>query len=294
MTSTKTTKENNIFKKFYNIESGENFLNDLKLIFTPPKFFNDFNELIPGYSPTELTNKIAIEIIDNDDFLTNMYHLYKDAVFLPETSDKFELRKFLTCEENIWLLKSMINNGYSKLIKTYKAITSEQIGICCFTDDHLNELMWAHYAESSKGFCITFNFNSYEFPVIDKGYINYTNIRPQIAPDFIINDRNEFYHAMCFTKSPCWNYENEYRLIMDLEDCQYFYKGKDKYYYKQINSEIIDTIYIGPDSPYVNKHAYIKSIIGEKAKIINVVPNLKEFNYIEQRVLRGPVVYNKP
>jgi len=83
----------------------------------------------------------------------------------------------------------------------------------CFSIDSTNILMWSHYADSHKGFCIEFK-NSH----IQAEKVNYTSKIPQISLLELIkieyglksNIGNSLKSAFN-TKLPIWKYENEYR-----------------------------------------------------------------------------------
>lgn len=80
-----------------------------------------------------------------------------------------------------------------------------------------NELMWAHYANSHKGFCIEYDVEklqdseNYTFNV-NRMKIEYQNEPPIIELDDIYN-KDRFLIKMFGTKSKSWEYENEIRLI---------------------------------------------------------------------------------
>ncbi|MEQ2807146.1 DUF2971 domain-containing protein [Phocaeicola vulgatus] len=79
-----------------------------------------------------------------------------------------------------------------------------------------NELLWAHYANSHKGFCIEYeldtlvNNTSSNFDISDKIHLAYENERPEvIETDSIFQVRKKLFG----TKSLAWEYENEVRLV---------------------------------------------------------------------------------
>lgn len=84
------------------------------------------------------------------------------------------------------------------------------MGVCCFSGDRKNALMWAHYADSHKGVCIGFStpvlhstFAAHLFPV------EYVKNFPKV--DFM-KDHDEAVTRIIMTKSEHWEYEKEYRL----------------------------------------------------------------------------------
>lgn len=81
-----------------------------------------------------------------------------------------------------------------------------------------NELLWAHYADSHKGFCIEYDLDS----LIDKGakeydlrnviHVAYSHERPSIDK-YTIQSSLEVQKRVFGTKSLAWKYENEVRLV---------------------------------------------------------------------------------
>lgn len=92
--------------------------------------------------------------------------------------------------------------------------------------EFLNELMWAHYADSHKGICIKYNF-PLDITASDhdkKGYVSfmrdveYTSDLEKYSNQDKISTRDAF-----FTKSLSWKYENELRLLYyNHSDCETF------------------------------------------------------------------------
>lgn len=79
-----------------------------------------------------------------------------------------------------------------------------------------SELMWAHYADSHKGFCIEYDLDILcqhygdGFNVISELNVQYQANRPDISPDGDIDDA---LHSIFGIKSKAWEYENEYRIV---------------------------------------------------------------------------------
>ena len=77
-----------------------------------------------------------------------------------------------------------------------------------------NKVMWAHYADCHKGFCIKYKFKKDSFIQIDDTNRSFTRIIPiqytdeNVGIDLTLNTNNSF--AM---KDICWKYENEVRLL---------------------------------------------------------------------------------
>lgn len=92
--------------------------------------------------------------------------------------------------------------------------------IGCLATDQKNRLMWSHYADSYKGFCIEYDFSGLKdtlipFPIL------YSETRP-LVPGNLWIDRNQESLAQAtidlilglLTKDKMWEYENEWRVLI--------------------------------------------------------------------------------
>lgn len=79
-----------------------------------------------------------------------------------------------------------------------------------------NELLWSHYANSHKGFCIVYDLDklmsnpSPDFDIRNLIHISYENKRPEV---FETDDTLQIQKKVFGTKSLAWQYENEVRLV---------------------------------------------------------------------------------
>ena len=79
-----------------------------------------------------------------------------------------------------------------------------------------NELLWAHYANSHKGFCIEYDLDillknhSSQFDIRNQIHVVYKNERPEVSEsDSLFDVQSKVFG----TKSLAWKYENEVRLV---------------------------------------------------------------------------------
>ena len=112
-----------------------------------------------------------------------------------------------------------------------------------------NELLWAHYANSHKGFCIEYDLDKLDTcitSIIDYRIdVEYQENKPTISSD----DSIEIKIKKAFsTKSLAWDYENEYRLIFS------------SYGLKQIAFEAIRAIYFGLNMPLAERNAIVNGL----------------------------------
>jgi len=98
--------------------------------------------------------------------------------------------------------KKTIEQTYSTVIKS--------AGICCFTKNDTNLLMWSHYSDSHKGVCIKFDilkdpeFFFCPLPVVySKEYPTFNHL----------NNRDNRVKDVVLSKSIDWQYEDEIRVL---------------------------------------------------------------------------------
>lgn len=163
-------------------------------------------------------------------------HLKSPSIKLATTAslnDPFE--KQLSYDLTKTLSKKMADEKFSDNIEKEKYIravcsaykdVSSSFGIVSLTETHGNILMWAHYAEKHKGFCI--GYNDSLFNDLNKIQHDEYNWRGIYKPERIIYDAERFMESTIdndigqnalilnamLKKSPEWAYECEYRSII--------------------------------------------------------------------------------
>jgi len=133
----------------------------------------------------------------------------------------------------------------------YKNIDSYPI--YCLSGNCQSNLMWSHYADSHKGFCI--EFDSEKIPVqkiIYKSSISPIDILPMIKLRFKIGEKNEYYekiniqfaqeiHQILHLKLEDWEHEDEYRIILSDNNL----KNDEIFYSKQYDKNDVNGIIFG-------------------------------------------------
>ena len=119
-------------------------------------------------------------------------------------------------KENIDIIRSP-----KKMMHRMNDIIDNSFGVCSMAEVNDNLLMWAHYSNKHRGFCI--ELDAHELYDIGSNYlqmlnevmifykVEYTNVHPRINPylSYVSNDLIKW----ITTKSSDWNYEREWRLI---------------------------------------------------------------------------------
>ena len=177
---------------------------------------------------------------------------------LSKTLDYFE--NVVKCkkkeEKNLARVKNKkLNNDINKLYKKYFNKLNEIINrnyIACFTTNNpvTNMPMWSFYSNNYKGFCAEYTFETLQDDVylknIDKyqkyiynriykvKYISkniYIDCEKLLEIDLDDLDRNQYIkktiHNALIQKNKNWNFENEYRLILNDKDIRSIKKIKN-------------------------------------------------------------------
>lgn len=91
---------------------------------------------------------------------------------------------------------------------------SNRLFTACFSETKSSLLMWAHYANAHKGFCIGYKFKDlFKQFGINILPIAYSDDFLKIDSLDIFYDHHETFIKACKTKSKEWSYEKEWRLL---------------------------------------------------------------------------------
>lgn len=172
-----------------------------KLYFSNPTNFNDPFDTYPVIAFTSAKEQ-------GEEFIPNMFR-----IVYPQMSEKLL--------EEIKGLNIFFDEKKMEEISTNRRASD---GVCCFTTEKDNLLMWAHYADYHKGLCLGFEKN---LQLTAEGNVSkiitiprtiiYCNKRPKY--DFFkIDEKNETGEisqmtSALYKKSKEWEYEKEYRCI---------------------------------------------------------------------------------
>lgn len=205
-----------ILYKYRNFtEQSLRILENRELYFSSPTKFNDpFDSCVP----LTLTNldEIITKMIEQDD--TSISQSLRDSLRQGNKAAWDE------CRNNFRLLNQ----------NEHRQRCDKEFGICSLTENFSNLLMWSHYADSHRGFCIGLNLNN----ILDRVYpqirlnggnldviwcfkVQYNESYPLLEyrivnPDIDKRDAEakvlEAFQPL-LNKSNEWSYENEWRLV---------------------------------------------------------------------------------
>ena len=203
-------------------------LKSQKLRWSCPSLFNDINELqrMPVFKPSIKACKddylktllnfayeelpLAKPLSPDSKFLVSLMQMTKgqgiDKDTLYRDLSSFELN-LSSLEDNLYKETERYNNGDLRII--------------CLSEDHNNEVMWAHYGDNHTGCMFEFkHIENLDTPFQMAKKVTYTDRTPNLgsALDFLLYDeRQELLaktaDAIYYTKTAKWEYEKEWRLM---------------------------------------------------------------------------------
>ena len=143
--------------------------------------------------------------------------------------------------------------------KQIQKIMDQNFAVGCLTTDYRNNLMWSHYADGHKGFCIEYDFKDLK-NINNLLPVAYSTDRPSIPLESKYNNSKDMntevtkaLYIALLTKDNIWEYENEWRIIISATE------GKN------IEMPPISAIYLGAQMPEGDKKKLIE--IASKKKI---------------------------
>lgn len=154
-----------------------------------------------------------------------------------------------TLKEILWKYFRARSQGLTQdlMEASFSAIqkVKEILRVVCFSEINDSVLMWSHYAQNHKGFCIEYDFNDWDCrdylrPVqyVDERHY----IRNNFADNLPSNAGREIMDAALY-KSSEWSYEKEWRLVMSaMEILKPKFKDTIPTFFLE---EFITAVYIG-------------------------------------------------
>jgi hypothetical protein len=166
-------------------------LNDTVWLSSPTSFNDPFDCAIP------LSNKKIKESIEHA--LTNLAARTNIPIEQIPNYDK---------------VFSSDKDAYETLRNSLKE-TMKKIGVLCLSSVPDEILMWSHYADHHRGFCVAYDFaeNSYLRKIAHP--VRYSETLPVLSLTNLDKDaETNFIDTCVFTKAKKWEYEQEWRVLM--------------------------------------------------------------------------------
>jgi len=109
--------------------------------------------------------------------------------------------------------RNAVVNGSKSAIEARSRTQVHERGVSCLAESNTDLLMWAHYADGHRGFCLEFDAALEPFSKARK--VVYRKEIPSLSPVDILDGRgnDDLVEAMLLTKADCWSYEREWRIL---------------------------------------------------------------------------------
>lgn len=177
-----------------------------------------------------------IESLEN-----NMYYASSSDELNDPCETLIDSEKFIGQAKSLSKYLGFGNKESLSLIdKSYRDVLSfdKKMGIYSLSQTHLDELLWAHYGNSHKGFCIEYDLEllikSYKLDKIYSFPVSYNDKVPNIGLiDVALNNPDDIIRKMGGFKSNRWAYEKEFRIITN------------KFGLQSYNFEAVKSIFFG-------------------------------------------------
>lgn len=125
-----------------------------------------------------------------------------------------------------------MDQSFTEIERRINRVIDDTVYIVSLCTDNKNRLMWSHYADNHKGFCIEYDFGAdvlkesgvIVFPVV------YSSMRPKIPYETVffseeqalknVNTQNinERFFLSMLTKDKIWSYEREWRILIHAQE----------------------------------------------------------------------------
>ncbi|OQW81848.1 MAG: hypothetical protein BVN30_10125 [Proteobacteria bacterium ST_bin16] len=248
--NTKMTLPPYLYKyESFSTQSLQNLKNQV-IYFGSPLKFND---------PYDCALSPNIKNITNDD-------LEKFEVYLQSNPEQANWLKNQYGKDFSTPLKEMLLRIGKKFIDNKIGDFLKERGVSCFSERKDSLLMWSHYGDHCKGFCL--EFSTSEDDVFKKmRKVGYSSKMPEIdiVAMFCDEDYDTIINNLYCTKATDWAYEQEWRAIHSEVGTEYGYP-----------SSVLTGVYFGPDMEYAateiialilaGQNEYVKLWKGSRSK----------------------------
>lgn len=218
-------------------------------------------------------------------------------------NDPFDTNMSLPDEEIFSIISQELpipnepNDEIMKLIHSYKEkhwaeleakLTSDKAYyVSCFSSEPDNILMWSHYADKHKGFCIEYNLRKstdYAF-LVSLLPVIYSSHRPTIPRGLVttlfdVSKREESTEALicaALTKSKAWEYEKEWRFT--------YYDSTNRFSNRKFPIDCISKVILGCKTAPQYKDE-IKGICKSKGFALSaMILDEDEYDFHEESIL---------
>jgi DUF2971 family protein len=240
--------------------------------FSPPSRFNDPFDLRPVFVP-----------VTDEDYLKRIYKQGGSEIIesglsgLPSAQKKELEGQFEKL--TIAFYRQQADKYAQAYQQTFPKTLDRYVGILCFSAINDNLLMWAHYADSHKGFALEFDSEDEEFKKLGDLYeVKYDRMRAVV--DAVKQPTIEFY----IRKSLEWGYEREYRLLRHLNACERRSLSAGDFYFVRMPRSCVKAVYLGTRMDRSLAQQISQVMSGTAAEIYETELHGQEFGLVFRRI----------
>jgi len=161
--------------------------------------------------------------------LSDLHNRHLKIAQFDDLNDPFELKSVNLCDP----VHAQTFDGIEEIdFEGYKATIARRFGVLCFSEEKVDILQWAHYADRHKGICLGFNVTGSQGKF---GRVHYETDRfpfPE-KPDM------DFSWKLLSTKSKVWEYEREWRVFLELKEGVWNERAGRVLYFTDFGSELV-------------------------------------------------------
>src|SRR5258706_1189401 len=235
----------------YNIQTISNLRKRL-LWFSKPKRFND---------PFDCTINYDINKIEK-----TTWKLIFDSMKIPQGSNKAGenknmFDKYQNDDEPSDEFIGQYAPIFRKVIDDQKEKQILEDGIACLTEVVDNILMWSHYSDGHRGFCLEFSTDY--LPFYMAAPVKYSNDLSTLSSQ---SAEDEILFELATTKAVDWKYEKEWRIFVDLGETGAIY-----------DPNALTGIYFGYEMPIEYREVIAMILQGSSTKLYVMTKSLTKF-----------------
>ena len=227
---------------------GIDILQSRRLKVSPFDEFNDPFEIAPRMRPDFPFEDARAAVTDSK----MVRKLYETAKLIPPYHDFEEFSALIESRADEIAAQSVANyaTDAAHFRETHMAMVSPEFGLICLSSRFDDILMWAHYTRGHSGFVVGLNTSHQFFSQGPATYeVEYQTERVLMGHYYDHRDRDrDVIRELVCRKSPHWSYEQEWRQLRPLSECDRVSDGtrpgKDLFY-APILPEAIAEIIIG-------------------------------------------------
>jgi hypothetical protein len=257
-------------KSLYKYQAhSTNALENLKsrqIWFSAPARFNDPYDC--GIS--------VIQTFSDSDLLTLFDYCRSDAATNPTAFDVM----YLTDGVPNSRFREEVARGSESAFNKQRSIQFEQRGVACFSRKNDDLLMWSHYADGHRGFCLEFDGTLEPFFLARQ--VKYLGEIPKLNPIQILtnSEKDHLFEVLKLTKAQCWSYEEEWRLCHKEANRPYGY-----------HYDALTGVYFGAAMPPASREIIALILQGSPTILYEMLRRDDGFSVYPQSVTFTPFCY---